>query len=393
MDTTNDKGMALNSVLEKIKELRRFGGGAILRRVIDVIEEARAKNPRAIATIRCDDGGGGHGGDWLRSMSFPDVLSEIEQEDRRRTTLLDPEEILYHGLKDLHEGRIDVLEVRGPRDQDISVLQSKVEKSLAKTIPGVSLNRALYSDDDLLCQLRSLVYLFERGRMKTHDASALSYQAHINIRAEECRFLRTTTLGTRWTNGGRTQEALIADVLECKAKDSCCWNSAWTTTRNQRWEVVWSDGNVALPPPNPPPDFIRRPWDNELPFFADGTNATLTSDWGWRNLSGAADFHGGIDIGVAPGTAVHAVTEGVVVRVNNLDYNSARVVVFSDGMTYTYRHILPGAGISTGQIIHVGDIVGTVRDGTYDHLHFSTHTNATGDDTINTDSNSTNPLP
>jgi murein DD-endopeptidase MepM/ murein hydrolase activator NlpD len=93
-------------------------------------------------------------------------------------------------------------------------------------------------------------------------------------------------------------------------RDPHCGNDVFTTEHLGYWdEVTWSDGDPKFPPPQLPPPFEQRPWNHELDLFDSPVVGTVTSDWGWRQVNGAADFHPGIDIATAAGTTVYSLAE------------------------------------------------------------------------------------
>ncbi len=112
-------------------------------------------------------------------------------------------------------------------------------------------------------------------------------------------------------------------------------------------------------------------------------NCPMTSPYGWRNnpfMSGAKQFHYGIDMGCYEGTPVLATKDGVV---THADYDSGygnRVdITHAGGWLSLYGHnsrIL----VKVGQVVHKGDIIalsGNTGASTGPHVHYELHENGT----------------
>jgi len=102
----------------------------------------------------------------------------------------------------------------------------------------------------------------------------------------------------------------------------------------------------------------------------------ITSGFGERLdpfNSGEGAFHAGVDISSQVGTPVMSPADGVVRFASLMNgYGRAVVVDHGQGITTLYGH-LSGFGVTTGQIIHRGDILGYVGQSgrsTGPHLHY-----------------------
>jgi murein DD-endopeptidase MepM/ murein hydrolase activator NlpD len=106
----------------------------------------------------------------------------------------------------------------------------------------------------------------------------------------------------------------------------------------------------------------------------------ITSRYGYRTspFGGARQFHTGLDIGAAMGTAVRA---GMVGRVSTVGYNETSgnfvVITHHSGYRSLYAHlsvvrVKSGAYVRAGD--HIGD-VGSTGQSTGPHLHFTVYKN------------------
>lgn len=151
------------------------------------------------------------------------------------------------------------------------------------------------------------------------------------------------------------------------------------------WLAGYGTGEVrllprsAVPRQEPPPDMTAStellPLTGTLPV-----SGPLTSGFGSRinPISGAAEFHDGIDIGAACGTAVQVLWPGTVSFAGVAGGYGNRVEI-DHGMIggvhvqTSYSH-LEGYGVSVGQQIATGTVigrVGTTGFSTGCHLHYS----------------------
>ena len=126
-------------------------------------------------------------------------------------------------------------------------------------------------------------------------------------------------------------------------------------------------------PSRVPENFSQRPWGRELPLISPQVDAVFTSDFGWRRLYGRRDFHSGIDLATAAGTAIYTPVAGEVLYVKHAGTDSG--IVITDGeRQHTFWHTTPKAGLKRGDWLEVGYSVGRlVSWGSRTHLHYSVH--------------------
>lgn len=136
----------------------------------------------------------------------------------------------------------------------------------------------------------------------------------------------------------------------------------------------------ARPRQQPPPGSIEQ--DDAQAVSADGmpTPGPITSGFGSRvnPISGATEFHDGIDIGAACGTPVATPWAGTVKFVGSAGGYGVRVEIEHgqlDGkqLATSYSH-LSGFGVRVGQQVAAGTLigqVGTTGFSTGCHLHYS----------------------
>ncbi len=114
--------------------------------------------------------------------------------------------------------------------------------------------------------------------------------------------------------------------------------------------------------------YVGSPFDfNWLPY--------VTCNYGWRihPISGEKDFHTGVDIGVSPGTEIHAGFDGTVIRVDYDPAGYGNYVLLEDdkGIRARYAHC-SSVLVSEGQTVKKGDVIATVGstgNSTGPHLH------------------------
>jgi murein DD-endopeptidase MepM/ murein hydrolase activator NlpD len=107
----------------------------------------------------------------------------------------------------------------------------------------------------------------------------------------------------------------------------------------------------------------------------------VTSLYGWRTdpFTGAREFHGGLDIGAAEGTPVHAARDGTVDEVATDDPLGRYVVLTHPGGYQTVYGHLSAISVTIGERVSTGSILGAVGHtgrATGPHLHFEVRTKA-----------------
>ena len=106
-------------------------------------------------------------------------------------------------------------------------------------------------------------------------------------------------------------------------------------------------------------------------------SGTVTSEFAYREhpITGELDFHTGVDIAAAEGTAIHAAADGVVTEAGWSDsYGNYLVVEHSSGFSTKYAHCSQLIA-RAGDVIRKGErigLVGSTGISTGPHLHFET---------------------
>ncbi|MCL5038102.1 MAG: M23 family metallopeptidase [Chloroflexi bacterium] len=118
-----------------------------------------------------------------------------------------------------------------------------------------------------------------------------------------------------------------------------------------------------------------QPFSGQTVSPLAGGQYHVTSEFGNRILRGQSNYHTGIDLGAATGTAVRSVADGTVTRVANdpNGYGNWVEVKHSDGSVSRYAHMSSFSDIKVGQQIGAGTVVGAVGstgNSTGPHLHF-----------------------
>jgi murein DD-endopeptidase MepM/ murein hydrolase activator NlpD len=115
-------------------------------------------------------------------------------------------------------------------------------------------------------------------------------------------------------------------------------------------------------------------------FFSVPVIGEVTSQFGWRvhPIFGTRLFHSGIDIAVDEGTPIQAPADGVVVYAGWMGgYGNATVIDHGQRLATLYGH-QSRLGVSVGQSVHRGDVIGYVGSTGYStgpHLHFEVRVN------------------
>lgn len=116
--------------------------------------------------------------------------------------------------------------------------------------------------------------------------------------------------------------------------------------------------------------------------FGWPVNGIITSNFGWRS----SGFHGGLDIGVPTGTAVHASKSGYVFEVGHWDghstwgmqsYGNYVIIDHRDGTATLYAHN-SSIACSTGQEVSKGQVIaysGSTGNSSGPHCHFEVRIN------------------
>jgi hypothetical protein len=377
---------SLIKILSEIKKLTRFGENAVLRRATTILEkEIRECDPEASQrlvdlglTTRCGD-------DVI--MSRQQAIVEFQQEDRRRSVFMDPKESYIQNLIDLHTGRLDVVEFRTNSEdtQFFSDYEADLKEEAAKQLPMVSVNLRFYSKTDIITMLRRMADELET-REETPEGPVIPGVTHY------CR-LNSVEMTPAWFDNGRRLELKKVDLYECKEYDSCCRNQIVYIHKNPRIET-WNDGDYRNPPPLLQPQFVEQPWTQPFPLVGPGGGGwKVTSDWGWRNLNGIRDFHGGIDVkSFSEGVIVVSPRSGNVVVARGTNYSDSIIVIATGRKLIKILHTIPTVGLGA---INVGQEIGysasTIDTGFRAHVHVEVFPAGTPLDRL-TDENSLDPL-
>ena len=123
-------------------------------------------------------------------------------------------------------------------------------------------------------------------------------------------------------------------------------------------------------------DISRAPPPQELPVPVQGVRARQIADT-FGAPRGSDRTHQGVDIFAKRGTPVLSATRGVVASVRDGGLGGKQVWVIGPGRErHYYAHLDDwAADLSSGQIVHAGDVLGFVgttgnAQGTPPHLHY-----------------------
>lgn len=131
--------------------------------------------------------------------------------------------------------------------------------------------------------------------------------------------------------------------------------------------------NYYKKPRRAPNEKEKEAWRNRIPLFSDPGVGTLSSLYGWRNLWGKRDFHGGIDIIAEPGEKVITPVSGKIVFASNRRNNSG-LMIRHDNRIYTLYHMVPHRSLKEGKWVKAGMVVGKLQNlGKNTHLHYAIH--------------------
>jgi murein DD-endopeptidase MepM/ murein hydrolase activator NlpD len=106
----------------------------------------------------------------------------------------------------------------------------------------------------------------------------------------------------------------------------------------------------------------------------------VTSPFGARTspITGAQEFHEGIDIGAAQGTPIRAAASGTVTFAGQMSgYGNIVIVQHAGGMQTRYAH-QSAMSVTAGQTVAAGEVIGAVGatgEATGPHLHFEVRLN------------------
>ncbi|PZQ75295.1 MAG: hypothetical protein DI530_17560 [Sphingomonas sp.] len=398
----------LDSLLGEMRLLARYGSNATFRRAYSLVASYADASPPERIGVRCVDP------DLPREprppgpFSFERVLHETQEDDLRRSVFLDPTEALVAALVEFYSGRLRVVEFRNPKRLNVLDLDAQAREFLIGRVAAVSVNlAAAKSLQEVVHTLRHIAANLENS-ISSAQQHVSSYKGDtMTVQAASCTFQRQEHMGSRYTDNGKKLEYHYRDVYTCMPEDACCSNQAYTEYRNDRWEVVWQDGNSQTPPPTPAdqiPDFQNVAWSNRIPLYTDPAIGTQTSDYGWRRVRNndgtyRMDYHPGIDVAAGANSNVQSNVIGRVVHINrtgtaNEPQNRGVIILDANNVTHTYWHISPAATLQENDTVSVTDRLGATYDwGNRTHLHYAEHVPPNGDWRQRSDANSRDPLP
>lgn len=395
----------LENIHQRIGELKALGGGAAVRRAQDIVAEAANElSGKREIHYECR-----READLVEPLTFSQFFSEISSEHRRRSIAIDPEESLAAELTNLYAGRTLYLEVRSPSNvrQCIDRAEAIAAGILEETVLPIRIAVNRRSAQEIVRNLRALAHAIENGAHLAHQFRTPLMLGPLPVR--RCKMMYTDAGATRWAQNGRAIEQQLVNFWLCEAEDGCCPNQTWSYTTDGGWVVIWRDGDATKPPPEGqiPPDFDYYPWNNACAVFPSPINATVVSDFGFRNIGGTTpDFHPGIDIKVSdgmhqpglPGASVIAVVGGTVniKREDSEKPQNIGVYVTSGQDVRMYWHINPRPGLANGSTVRAGEVIGTIAPNVDEqnhkaHLHFAQYRPPNGDYTQKADSNAVDP--
>ncbi|MBT4077915.1 MAG: M23 family metallopeptidase [Gammaproteobacteria bacterium] len=333
-------------------------------------------------------------------FGFNVAFREYESEDKRRSVFLNPEESLAANLIDLYTGRINTLEIRNSStDHSVASKALSIALERVKTdVPPVTvIPVTMDSNFELAESLRALAHRIEHNpaESKISISTSSSLDSILPLKSDECSLNRVEAGSRRWRSNGTILEQAYRDVYTCVSADSCCGNDTYTSHGEWRWVELWRDTQDSTNrPPNNPPPFERYPWDNCCPILPAPINAEVSSDWGWRTIDGAPDFHPGMDIAVPVGTSVINAATGDIVHINRTSPGgNTGIIIKTNDEIRQYWHVDVDQALEIGMQIGAGMQLGVTANYPAPHLHFARYRPPEGDWWKKGDSNSLSPCP
>ncbi len=88
----------------------------------------------------------------------------------------------------------------------------------------------------------------------------------------------------------------------------------------------------------------------------------ITSSFGPRKspTSGSSSNHSGVDIAAPEGTTIYSMITGQVIFIGFKGAGGCTITVSAGNMTVSYCHVSPNYIVSIGQIVNIGEAVGSV---------------------------------
>ena len=158
--------------------------------------------------------------------------------------------------------------------------------------------------------------------------------------------------------------------------------STYTGSTNQQWYLDTA-------PSNNESYYAGMNWSFPVP-----SNKVITSNYGYRTMSGATSFHAGIDVGAPSQTPIYSANNGTVIRkdfepstTNGRGHfilvrsNTENVYGTSTKISLSYLHMYEASSLIAGSSVYSGTTligkVGTTGASTGNHLHFGVTSNGT----------------
>lgn len=107
----------------------------------------------------------------------------------------------------------------------------------------------------------------------------------------------------------------------------------------------------------------------------------ITSEFGYRKspATGAASYHGGIDIGASQGSRIIAIANGTVVSAGWGGANGYCIVIdHGNGYKSTYGHVDPNLIVSKGDVVFKGQTIACVGPKYVEQKSYTTYKDSTG---------------
>jgi hypothetical protein len=391
----------LERAYKEIEALSAFGGGALFRRALATLLWEQDSERDLEPAVRCPiPNSQSPTPATTEPLSFDAFAKELRSEQGRRTVALDPVESLALLLIDFYTGKATTIEYRDERDDtDVFDSADRVARDFIRNnCPLISVTWAAAKDKrEVIDALRAMAANLESDNSQKADLTP----PPINVlRAIDCRNKRTESRPPKWKVNREIIVQKVRTVQQCKYKDHCCWNSAWTEYGDWETVIVWRNtDNVDNPPMLNPDPFSPVPWDHRMPLIPEDLDVNISSGFGWRRgTDEKPDFHGGVDFAVPAGTEVFASRDGLISHVAPDHPKGASGLIVRDSATSNtfrgYWHIVPSPGLTDGQSVKRGQLIGTVSGNTPEiHLHHSRHDVPSGNWFDRRDRNAVNPLP
>ena len=303
------------------------------------------------------------------------------------------------------DGDIDGFELLGVDPEMLATARADVNAYRRQNRPLITVDHTLAdSHAEIAAALRGLADAFdaETPAALLDDAAIDAMDDHHSDRVYATRPVcctRSYTQGpARWKKGSEgeilvqthcTLTTCIFDncqsrygcpIIDPNNKESFTLVQAKSRTEVCDEKVLWRRASGEEPPQGSTlPNFSPIAWNGCLPFYADNSDAQLTSLFGWRRsrIGTGNEYHGGIDVHAPQGTQVRAVRAGTVLEARTIPRDGqgdseVGIIVTTDQGQDTYWHVVSPL-VRAGDQITVGTPLGTLFEWAAPsrrHLHF-----------------------